>query len=747
MYDQPPPSWNVSEGMRLLACGEFSRAVELLRSEPEGSPFWILAQGNLAQAYLALGHYSHADMANQRALEGICKAPLVCPPPSRVQFLRNRGEILIQQHRRATAYSAFEEALSYCNDVLGDPEVADHLRVDVERQKAHLDNSFGAAYLHAGEFGRAMHRFRLALGIYKGLSDSLEGYAECLTNLAHAYHGLGNQISAELALQEAKSIAAQSGNLDQLHRVELAMLKNSSDLESVDHILNVAKSSAADALKEHRHEAAYLRLAIGAQLLSKHTTGKARDAAWGLIESARTLEDKLSSTSAVAARMSFTEATLARDRGDDDRALRVLERGAVRWTRHFLGAPSLGDLRELSRDVGDHFRVLSRVLLDQGRNERALFFLEFGRAVCHCIEVDARYLRSVLETACPPSVDENFETASLGRACQSIPEGTVALVIVPLPPELVCYVADAQQQVRVVRKLLPEDVVDKQNLVKDTLAIPYRLPDSATPLGKIPPCLTSFASMIADEVGGREVAAIMPHAFLHAAPWRALLNNAGLPWRRMPCAIEFNLLLRALDEGTLGSEEVPTSCRALGHGGAEGGGDRIDFADETRAFAESYPGVAQHYDSCRSGDVRHALSTDSLVLLSCHGKAVHTSGEVRLALELEDGRKSDLEVFPAVVRSPVVVLSACESGVYLTDQGDYPVGGGPTLLQRGARFCIGARHRVGAQFAFAFCQQLSEALGKYPDMRTSYASVLDAMAEEGWDPWKDVPCLELLGGP
>jgi hypothetical protein len=53
-----------------------------------------------------------------------------------------------------------------------------------------------------------------------------------------------------------------------------------------------------------------------------------------------------------------------------------------------------------------------------------------------------------------------------------------------------------------------------------------------------------------------------------------------------------------------------------------------------------------------------------MVLISCHGKSVDSPDGPQLVLELADGALAVDDVFPERVVATLVILSACESGVY-----------------------------------------------------------------------------------
>ena len=121
-----------------------------------------------------------------------------------------------------------------------------------------------------------------------------------------------------------------------------------------------------------------------------------------------------------------------------------------------------------------------------------------------------------------------------------------------------------------------------------------------------------------------------------------------------------------------------------------------------------------------------------------------------LALLLSDGR-SDVEwvlaprVFPQPVAAPLVILSACHSGAYQMAWGDYPVGGAPLLIHRGASLCLCTRYEVNSQFTLRFFDNLGRRLTGGDEPVTAFVRSLAAMTVDEKTLWRDLACVEILG--
>src|SRR5262249_37156699 len=100
----------------------------------------------------------------------------------------------------------------------------------------------------------------------------------------------------------------------------------------------------------------------------------------------------------------------------------------------------------------------------------------------------------------------------------------------------------------------------------------------------------------------RAVTSVIPYDSLHMVPWRAVLRECGLPWRRLAFPVGFNFLLRRGDhppEGHAGE------VIALGHGTAGG----VDLREEAEQFALAFGGRGRVLPGCSAEDVRDRQAT------------------------------------------------------------------------------------------------------------------------------------------
>ena len=183
--------------------------------------------------------------------------------------------------------------------------------------------------------------------------------------------------------------------------------------------------------------------------------------------------------------------------------------------------------------------------------------------------------------------------------------------------------------------------------------------------------MAELACSVREQVRQRCVTAILPHGSLHNVPWRVLLRQVGCDWSQLEAGVEFGLLLRAR---TLEAQPSISSCTAVGHGRSQ----TIDFADEARHVAEEFGTAGTYFANADSKIVYEAFRSSSFVHISCHGSVTASEPqELELELELEDGDFKLSAVRPRRLTNALVVLSACDSGVYEMRGGDFPLGAAP----------------------------------------------------------------------
>ncbi|MBY0229288.1 MAG: CHAT domain-containing protein [Gemmataceae bacterium] len=407
--------------------------------------------------------------------------------------------------------------------------------------------------------------------------------------------------------------------------------------------------------------------------------------------------------------------------------------GAHHWHR-LLGVPlAPADFRARSSDLHLHMRTLAGLLLEAGRTDEAFVAFETGRALGYAVDVDSGFFSRVVQRNPFPADGGCIDLGHLQRVQERLRAGEAAVVLAVVPPRLAAFVVGSDS----VRCVAVDAVMSRDCFIaldSGAKMVPHLLAKDAG-LSAVPKALLGLAQGIVGEVGKRTVVGFVPFDSLHMVPWRAVLRECGLPWDQLAFPTGFSSLLWHGQGRALVTEGI-----ALGHGEAAA----LDLKDEARRFATAFGGRGRFVENCTAGEIRQALGGNAAVLLSCHGSTRHAPGTPRLVLELGDGPTRAEDVFPERVSAPVVLLSACDSGVYHMAWSDYPVGAAPDLLRRGAGAVICARFPIRAAFAGECFPRFGSRLAEGVAVEAAFAQVLQEMECEGADRWRDLACLELL---
>ncbi len=730
------PTDNYVRGMAAYEEGQLNQCIRILEAEPANSPCFGLALGNSALAYLRKGNAPAAEDMARRALEEIGRNG--CPhPPSHVQFLRHYGEALCQQGQWNDALNILDQALA-----LADRLAHEHPRFEsaFDIQRADTHNSLGNTRLHYRAWGAAIDCYQDARTIYeRHRAESAWALAYTLTNLGLVWNVTGQHYRAESALMEARGIIDAVGDLDQQRRIDIALIQLGSAAIPPDQRLPIIRRAAEAVAEDSQTALAFTRFCIGAEIAEKDG---AVDEGFRMLADARALLPLLQWDDFGAPRLVNVEAGLMEQAGrSSDQIICLLVAGAALWYNRITQPLPPEDFNAVSSSLHDHFRRLARHLLNRGRSEESLLAFETGRALGYAVEVDVGFIQRVLHHS-PFATDGSSIDLTLIREAQaSIALGEVAIVVCALPPDVVAFLVE-RDRVTHVSLALPEghDAID--TFTSDIKKIPGKL-EGQEGSAAIPGILHDLGRVIADRIDGRLVRALYPYAFFHAVPWRAVLRANGVDWQRMPFAVGFGLLMR--DEvTTLTADGMRVT--ALGHGASRRG---LDFTDENRAFARHFGERALVSAPCSEDMLRNALASDEIVFLSSHGEAEQMDGDVRLMLLLADTtgqtvRIAAEQVVPLVVRSPYVILCACYSGAYQMAWGDYPVGGAPLIVRRGAKFCLCTRFAVNSEFTASFFDDMGSRLAAGADFVTAFIASLASHDGDESHLWENLACLELL---
>jgi tetratricopeptide (TPR) repeat protein len=719
------------QGTVALHAGRLADALAAFELVSEGSPSWVMAQGNIGLALLRMDRYQEAEAKLRGLLAQLERRE--CPyPPAHIQFMRNLAEAILKQGRGVEAIREFAKAARAADTLATEyPSLAAKLKCE----KAFVLNSCGTACLFLDRPDQAVAALNEARELFRRYSGGdRTGQAEALTNLAVALAATGQETSAGLALEEAIDIVGETEDYDQLFRTIVVAAKMGSNIVRPDTILEIIEAGAEDALATGRPGTAYVRYCMGVSLI----IGSAGDLALArkMIRCARELEDRLDPLDPHVPELRYHEALVLRlAEKPIAQIAEVLIEGAHHWYQRIALPLIPADLHYKATDLHLHFRILAACLLDLGRVEEALVAFEAGRGLGYAVEIDTEFFSRVIAQN-PFAVDgRSVNLALLRLAQESVNPGEVVVVLAVIPPRMVAFLISPNGRVGWVSREIASTQKDLELLDAEIKMVPHRLAEGVE-MRAVPKTILAFAQDVAAAVGARTVSRFVPYDSLHLIPWRAVLNHCGLPWLQLSFPTGFNFLLR---QSGYRSQAPNATVIALGHGRA----GSTDLQNEARDFATAFGNRGTVVLQCTGEAVRQALESGAIVLLSCHGKAFAQPDGPRLFLELNDGQAPADEVFPARVFSPTVILSACDSGVYFMAWGDYPMGAAPLLLRRGAGCVIGARFPVRAGYAASFFASLGRLLAEGIPIEVAFARTLEKSQTGGAD-WKDLACFELL---
>lgn len=726
-----------ASALKACECGDAAEAIRLFESVPPDAPGYLLALGGIADLYVRLGRWVDAERVAREVVRlGTLTTDL--QPPRFISAARNHAEAVAVQGRDAEASAFFHRAERLAVQFLD--EAGDDLPDLTEwyaLERAAVLVSWANTALHMRNIEIACEMLREAHAVCnRAKMTRPDELADCLAHLGEALMVGGQPTEAELALCEALDIVTRVS--DEPHCVYVLGIlgRLGSDRFVVENgyarIVAFAEKSEAGG----RFAAAHVQWCICAEIARRAGDNTGAVAA---IERARMLEPRLKGMDLNPAKLRIDHARLLQDNGATcDKIVVPLLEGARLWFE-LLARPLLHrDVVGMAFEMHETFRLLARKLLDCGRTVDSLIAFEAGRALGHCTQVDPSYRARVISQN-PFSPNGTVDNRALSEIQLTLAADEALVSIAVLPPDVVAYVL-GRDGVSIVSVHIPSDESQRRVFATALEAIPTRLRERVGARA-IPTILRELGSKIAESVGTRLLTAILPYAALHNVPWRVVLRDAGLPWSQLLARTEFGLFLRSRDQ-----RHTPSSALALGFGKA----GELDLSEEAKTFAEKFGAHGKLRSPCNSDDVTQALKTEAIVLISCHGD-VDSPQRVRdnlddgeLILHLHDGAHRAKGVIPAGTRSPLVILSACESGVYRMTHGDFPAGAAPDLLRAGVRECIGARFRLGVSFAASFMPALGEQLAARIPAARAFALV-NASHEPHFDLWRDLACLELLG--
>lgn len=715
------PTYNA--GCKMMVDGDLAGAIKAFLGEPENSPCRGLALSLAAQAALQLNLFDDAIREGSAAIQHFSVNS--CPfNPLGVSAYRSVANALAKSDRVMQAIEVYQVGLRVADELVANAEACEGAeeRALVEVEKANILADFGGALLRLQQPKAAAVQLQSARKIYAKHPASAIGRPVALTNLAMAYHLDGKRYEADQALQEALSIPVITAE----QKLEIRLLQARLGLLDANTSEQTIEEGVATAIASGRYETACARLASA---IAGAADAKDTPRVLKLFERVAEIEPKLPAGNLIPVKLSFYHALAKRQSGQPPADyLHHLTRGARDWCALPPGRLTLADYQQLALTMHDHFRLLARVLVEEQRINESFVAFEMGRARAYAAELSHDARHSLLSAN--PFHGQAIGLELLHDLQQKLPADAVLVSIGTMPPDLSAYVI-GRDSVELRSVPIVTDVVPSLAALPTNLR--FNMGERA-----IHPSLLELAKAIAQAVGARKVLGFVPHRDFHAAPWRAILRFAGLPWSQLPFAVNFSPFLWQVPQ------PLPAKCVAIGHGTVGDDPNVVDLHQEAVEFAQIFgaDGMLCH------GTFEHlkdALASDGIVLLSCHGTLLKTEFGPRVLFKLFDG---DYELSEALNnrRTPasLVVLSACDSGAYEMLEGDYPVGAAPALLIAGAAHCACTRFPVDAIFAKDFVCAFGRLLRRGVPPAAAFADALEEMEKQNYGLWRHLACVELL---
>ena len=617
----------------------------------------------------------------------------------------------------------------------------DDARAQILCEKGHILISWGNSLLKLNLFHDAINRYDDARQIYLDHpSFDQAGVPQALTNLAIAANQVGDPGRANLALQEAKTIAQQQHDYDQVHRILVCAVQIGSDLVPESERLATLVTAAQAAVDSNRWPVAIRRFAIAAQYDLRPETAPHR---LTLIQRGQECASRLDGLMPDKCKLCTTEAQVLEAMGVPPEAcLNCLLQGAAEWQRLFAQNLGLYDSFAIGRELHWHFRRLAELLMNLGRVDEALLTFEAGRALAHLRETNPTLIAALLQTPIFLTDEGRVDLTVLRRIQESLSSGQLALSVINIPHEYVLF-AVRRDGITYERLHVADTQDELDDLMNSVLQIRYRL-EKDHGQKSIPAAIVRMTEMFRALTGTNTVVRLVPHGPLHGVPWRTLCRHAGMQWDQLSFATVFSLL----PLGFSPRRQDLSQCHVIGMG-FDDRGNKV-FRDEPKDFTLAFGQRGQFVEPCSEQNVRSALGSASILDLSCHGRGRNVDEDASLILRLEDSGETGYvdislhEICPESVASQLVILSACYSGVYNVAEGDFPVGGAPLLLQRGAQFCLVMRFAARPRFAYELVVEFGKRLAAGAAIESAFAVALDEMEARGADLWSDLACAELL---
>ena len=661
-----------------------------------------LAEGNRAIVLAQLGRHDDAISAFDDAVETLAEAH--AEPVALVRFARNRGQALGAVSRFQDACTALRAVLEQVNDLRSRIIDAPLILEELVKEEAYTLLALGGLLLHIHEIDAAAGALSLAVHMLEEHCESEpQGMTSALINRAQANRELGKDREALQDLARARDFADRANNLREAARTDALRADLLIRLDRSAEALIPLASSVELARETGDLDAVVARTWLLARtLMHEGDAGAAMATMKGCEELAASIE-----APKVRAEFYQAYANIAHSQDSADE-FGHLKTSAAAW----LVTVELQDEAHLRVALASNaFDVVRRLVVEycqRGELEAAWTTWEAGHAagLRAQLALQAGSERSILAQPIPPAVSAQVLFNWVRTRSHYIPTAVCALLFIPgnvrvlgVGPDGLPFSVSVEVPVDVFAALMSEFDAATPN------------PDSNFDSLRFEGALEALKDTLKPlfQLDGTQHLIILPTFELWKLPWSAILGRG--------VAVSIGLSATAVCSHLPTPQSMSSlPVRSIAIGMEQG----VDFADESIAIGRLVPleELATRESATRS-TFRDFLGRHGIVHVSAHGEWF--SGDPALSgVMLEDGRFGVADVLTVECRSPLVILSACDSGRLHVAINDDAVGLVPALVAMGTRNVIASLWPLSVTAATTFVVALLSEL-------RNGASVIDAL--------------------
>ena len=267
-----------------------------------------------------------------------------------------------------------------------------------------------------------------------------------------------------------------------------------------------------------------------------------------------------------------------------------------------------------------------------------------------------------------------------------------------------------------------EQIGDAARRLRDLFSprnINFRRPEQTTDMAWLAPLGQALLAPVSKRLQASSHLVVSPHAELHSLPAQLLAPAGGVPLgttHSISYVPNFSLYTALLGRAEVEAARLTLPSLSLVTAAAEDS-QRIteDFLIAPRAFAQATGGTLRQGLEATSKSFRTQAGSAAILYLSCHGR-FDQMDSLKSCLLLSDGDKlpsrtvandaghelSVRDILGLSIRSPLVILDACMSGVQRIALGDEPMGFPTAFLLSGAGAVLASTWSVDQNLARDF---------------------------------------------